>query len=394
MRIAIGMIMRDFLSAKPLTEFLDNAEKYGHTINSVIVAYSNQMNPAAAKKLEGRTKLSCIRLQEISGTYKNLENIGLRHTTIRQLLFCPLADMYGLVPYGFFHSQVLLEAMFQDLDYLILVGSDIRPCVLEQTADGKISKREIDFIGAHLQSLAKGADLTTSNYSGYSILPLVGFDGVEDLLWGLYREEMADFWKSISELGGIIVQKSARSKSKIKPVPTTKVFAGNLGIRMKTLSNLPTFFSPYYFHNQSPLLAGGLDSLLDLTKAQGSVQCVDIQTPVFRNTYGDYPQKPEMKFEAHVRDIFFSICTGWIGQNVFSHRADSLSSDEAALRKRMLTNASKSLFRYSADRRFLRLPEIQGTAEPWLPNMENQHRKAAEAWDELLDKWLRSKAGR
>lgn len=39
MKIAIGMIVRNLISAHPLTEFLDNAEKYDHPIERVIVVY-------------------------------------------------------------------------------------------------------------------------------------------------------------------------------------------------------------------------------------------------------------------------------------------------------------------------------------------------------------------
>ena len=37
MKIAIGMIVRDLLSAHPLTDFLDNAEKHGHALDCVII---------------------------------------------------------------------------------------------------------------------------------------------------------------------------------------------------------------------------------------------------------------------------------------------------------------------------------------------------------------------
>lgn len=37
MKIAIGMIVRDILSAHPLTDFLDNAEKYGYALDRMIV---------------------------------------------------------------------------------------------------------------------------------------------------------------------------------------------------------------------------------------------------------------------------------------------------------------------------------------------------------------------
>ena len=39
MKIAIGMIVRNLISAHPLTDFLDNAEKYDHPIERVIVVY-------------------------------------------------------------------------------------------------------------------------------------------------------------------------------------------------------------------------------------------------------------------------------------------------------------------------------------------------------------------
>mgnify|MGYP000777406963 CR=1 FL=1 len=50
MKIAIGMIVRNLISAHPLTDFLDNAEKYDHPIERVIVVYSHEADP------EGRTR--------------------------------------------------------------------------------------------------------------------------------------------------------------------------------------------------------------------------------------------------------------------------------------------------------------------------------------------------
>ena len=49
MRIAIGMIVRDILSAHPLTDFLDNAEKHGHALDRVIIVYSHQADPGAVE---------------------------------------------------------------------------------------------------------------------------------------------------------------------------------------------------------------------------------------------------------------------------------------------------------------------------------------------------------
>ena len=63
MKIAIGMIVRDILSAHPLTDFLDNAEKYGYALDRMIVVYSHQADPGAVEELRSRTNLSLIKLQ-------------------------------------------------------------------------------------------------------------------------------------------------------------------------------------------------------------------------------------------------------------------------------------------------------------------------------------------
>lgn len=63
MKIAIGMIVRNLISVHPLTDFLDNAEKYDHPIERVIVVYSHEADPEAIQELQRKAKVSLIRLQ-------------------------------------------------------------------------------------------------------------------------------------------------------------------------------------------------------------------------------------------------------------------------------------------------------------------------------------------
>lgn len=208
MKIAIGMVVRNLLSASPLTEFLDNAEKYGHPIDRVIVAYSHQLAPEAAAVLQSRTKLSLIRLQEFGRAYLILKAIGVPYASLRELLFCTLIDTHGLIPYGFNRNQVLMEAMFTEADVLIFVDSDVLPSVLRRMPDGSVQPCEVDFVGAHLGGMAMGADITSSDYSGYNILPPARFDGMTELLWGLHKEAMAEFWQSSMAIGGMLLQEA------------------------------------------------------------------------------------------------------------------------------------------------------------------------------------------
>ena len=347
MKIAIGMVVRNLLSASPLTEFLDNAEKYGHPIDRVIVAYSHQLAPEAAAVLQSRTKLSLIRLQEFGRAY------------------------------------LLMEAMFTEADVLIFVDSDVLPSVLRRMPDGSVRPCEVDFVGAHLGGMAMGADITSSDYSGYNILPPARFDGMTELLWGLHKEAMAEFWQSSMATGGMLLQEGDAGK----PTPTTKVLGGNLGLRMRAFPTLPPFFSPYYFFDRTPLLARGEDTLLGLAADQYHIKCVDIRTPIFHDTYGSYPAVPELLKDGAVRDRLYYACTGWIGRNVFSRWKTGHTVSEFAQRDQQLSAGAKALCRYTKDRRFLRLPEIQSAAESWLPDMIRQYQRSREAWTEFTERW-------
>lgn len=294
MKIAIGMIVRNLISAHPLTDFLDNAEKYDHPIERVIVVYSHEADPEAIQELQRRTRVSLIRLQSYERAHMILKQLGVRFSSIQQLLFCPLIDTHGLIPYGFNRNHVLMEALFTGVDYLIFVDSDVQPSVLHRTPDGEVGFEEVDFIGAHLYGMSLGATITSSDYSGYNILPPASFEGMTALLWGLHKEDMAEFWKSSKFHGGLVVKDPEISELQ----PTTKVLGGNMGIRMSALTTLPPFFSPYYFYNKTPLLARGEDTLMGLAASRSQIKCLDIQTPIFHDTYGDYPKIPNLKMTA------------------------------------------------------------------------------------------------
>lgn len=125
MKIAIGMIVRNLISAHPLTNFLDNAEKYDHPIERVIAVYSHEADPEAIQELQRKAKVSLIRLQNYERAHMILKQIGVRFSSMQQLLFCPSIDTHGLIPYGFNRNQVLMEALFTGMDYLIFV---VRMC--------------------------------------------------------------------------------------------------------------------------------------------------------------------------------------------------------------------------------------------------------------------------
>jgi hypothetical protein len=64
-----------------------------------------------------------------------------------------------------------MAAALTGTDTLIFVDSDVKPEVLRRDSDGSIRLQAVDFTGRHLQALSQGADISTSEYSGYRILP-------------------------------------------------------------------------------------------------------------------------------------------------------------------------------------------------------------------------------
>lgn len=309
MKIAIGMIVRNLISAYPLTEFLDNAEKYDHPIERVIVVYSHEADPEAIQELQRKAKVSLIRLQNYERAHMILKQLGVRFSSIQQLLFCPLIDTHGLIPYGFNRNHVLMEALFTGVDYLIFVDSDVQPSVLHRTPDGEVGFDEVDFFGAHLYGMSLGATITSSDYSGYNILPPASFEGMTDLLWGLHKEDMAEFWQSSEVRGGLIVQEAGTPELQ----PTTKVLGGNMGIRMSALTTLPPFFSPYYFYNKTPLLARGEDTLMGLAASRSQIKCLDIgQLTRYLTAFSAALRRALQEFHPDIIHAQHAWCLSWL----------------------------------------------------------------------------------
>ena len=182
MKIALGMIVRDFISAHPLIDFLDNAETYGHQIDRVIVVYSHSMSRSALFALEERTKVSLIELHNYRRAYGEFNKLGVSDKSVDALLYSELLSEHGLIPYGFNRNHVIMEALFEDIDLLIFVDSDVQPRVLRKNREGRLWFDDVDFVGSHARGIARGVDITTSDYSGYNILPPAHFNGMDALL--------------------------------------------------------------------------------------------------------------------------------------------------------------------------------------------------------------------
>lgn len=383
LKIALGMIVRDFVSERTLMDFVKNAEKHGRHIDRVIIAYSHALYPPALFALEERVKVSLIELNNYSRAHGEFRRLGVDDRAADTLLHSSLLSEHGLTPYGFNRNHVLMEAMFEGIELLIFVDSDVMPRVLRRTDDGRLHLDEVDFIGSHLSAVQRGADVTTSDYSGYNILPPVRFRGMDELLYGLHKEDMTHFWENSRLHGCLAVQSAAAPRSK----RTKKLLGGNLGIRMEALPGLPPFFSPHFFSDGKPYLARGEDTFMGLTAGQGHLNCMDIDVHIFHDTYGSFPERPDLVRDARVRERLFYACTGWIGRNVFLRWSSGRTLTEGETRLRALEGGVRGLYAHTRDERFLELPRIARDAEDGLTDMVDGYFKSVSAWNNFTERW-------
>lgn len=384
MKIALGMMIRSFKSPEPVLTFLKNAEKYGHKINRVIVAYSNETDGESDAVIEKETgvPVTLVKINRARDAEDRFDEMGISQRTKEKLLHSSVVGISGLVPYGFNRNNVLIEALLGGNDILFYIDDDVAPYVLKKKGV-QIYEEEIDFFGRHLAEIEKGARFTTSDYSGFNILPYAHFDGMEELLVGLQKDAMLEFWKHSEEHHCLYVQHNS------EPVPmgTHKVLGGNLAVDLRNKKELLPFFSPHYELDGKVYLARGEDTLIANLAEEAQISCVDIDMYIFHNTYGDYPEIPDLKTKEKTQERFFYACTGWIGRNPFMNylQGSSLKRVRAKQYSNIILGAKK-LARYTGNDKFNILPRAHSAAWNSLDLMIRDYNDTMMAWEEFVSK--------
>jgi hypothetical protein len=377
------MIVKNLTSPEPLCQFVRNAREYGHSIHSVVIAYSHEVSPSAVNALAAETDVFVTRLNQPELLQREFRKRNLSHFAAEELLHCPALESHGLVPYGFNRNTVLMAAALTGTDTLIFVDSDVKPEVLRRDSDGSIRLQAVDFTGRHLQALSQGADISTSEYSGYRILPPARIQDMESLLIGLQKEDMLSYWQSSTEHQCLAVSENAEPAVG----PTQKVLGGNLGMKLSSLSKLPPFFSPTYLVSDTLFLARGEDTLIGLEARRRGLQCMDIDTLIFHDTFGQFPKAPDLESDREIQLRLFYACTGWLGRNPFMNWLSGLDVEkERAARERQLERGASALSRYTQNPIFLDLPRNFRAAYDSLPEMKRQYSRTMEAWNEFVER--------
>jgi len=285
-----------------------------------------------------------------------------------------------MVPYGYNRTIVVMEALLRGIDILFFVDSDVTPSVLRRTSDG-LSLEEVDFFGAHLEHLDSGAAVTTGEYSGYNILPPASFEGMEDLLTGVQKFNMLEYWQTSPVHRSLIIQ-----PDEIIPKPCNKILGGNMAIKLTTFARLPPFFSSYYTLGDEVFLCRGEDTTLGLEIEKSGITCTDIGLNPLHDTYKDYPAEPDLHNDPLAQKRFYYACTGWVGRNPFLNHV--LGNDLYTVReyqREHLERGLRALASYTANPLFYGILRNFDVSWNSLGRYINEFENVTEAWKNFIE---------
>ncbi len=385
MNISFGMITKEILSAEPLDEFLDNAKRYGHEIYSVVIAHSGVANPDAIQEIEKRVPVHLVKINDSDEMCNTLEEIGMSKKAINTLVTCDHLYESGLVGYGKNRNNVLMKAMLTGSDILIFVDTDVYPKLLVETVNGVI-KQEIDFIGEHMKYLSlDSVMISTSDYSGYYIIPPMKFKGMEYLYRGLQKDGVCDFLQAGMEHHCFV----PANYPERKPFQTNKILGGNVAMKLSIFERVLPFFSSVYEFDGQKYLTRGEDTLLGLELERSeTLNCMDIDLRIFHNTYSNYPNVPDILTDENIRNRFYYACMGWIGRNPFLNWISKRDVKKMhQMQRKALEVGAPAVAEYLNDDRFLKLPEALDAAYAHLDTMIEQYHDMATSWTEFISKY-------
>jgi hypothetical protein len=386
-KISIGVITKDFNSLEPIDEFLENASKYNHKIYSIIIVYSHGCDFRLVESLEKKVKVFSVKINDVPEIKEQLIMTGLSKENIENLLNCPTLKKYGKVPYGLNRNYALIKALLSGSEALVFIDTDVYPRVLVKK-DDEVKEKEIDFIGKHLEYLKKEeVIITTSDYSGYYIIPPMSFTGMKELFISLQKEDAYELLRNSDQHNCLNLDNDKRRKI----FETDKILGGNVAIKLSALKELPPFFSTVYNVNGENVLSRGEDTLLGIKLKKSDKKCIDIDTKIFHNTFGNYPEVPDIKKDKSIKDRFYYTCLGWIGRNPFLNwlKGEDIEGVKNRQKKNIIIG-SKAVASYLNDERFLILPKALEISYHNLERVIIEYKNTMRAWNDFikkLEKW-------
>lgn len=397
LKIALGMITKDLLTIEPLDQFLNNAKKFEHPIDSIVIAYADQIDMTVVEELKKITTVHLVQIRKSLALHNKLVNMGMEEVEIECLIGKVNETFDGRAAYGQSRNHVIIEAMLQGLDVLVFIDTDVYPEVIitkqdmldqslykaRETTIKDVYIQEIDFLGEHLKHLEQeDITVTTSDYTGYYIIPPMQFDGMQDLFYGVKKETAYNYITASTHHHCLATDHGIRRSG----FRTNKVLGGNVAIKLKLFKTMVPFFSSTYFVDGNKYLTRGEDTILAIQlREQNEYVFYDIDMKIFHNTYSHFPTIPDIVNDSKIKDRFFYACMGWIGRNPFLNDIQGVNIERAyELEHQYLISSAKKLSDYLQDDRFLVLPKAHQIAYENLSVMKEEFECFKRSWFEFI----------
>lgn len=384
MKKSFGIITYDITDYISIDEFIDNALNYGHDIDKIYIAYTNDVDRAYVDALNDKVGVKLIQINHTDEQIKRLVERGVSKDDARRLLYSETLTINGSVAYGLNRNNVLLSSMLDSQDILFFVDTDVYPYVLEHSEDGT-NMTTIDFVGEHMKYLQDDEVwVTTSDYSGYYIIPPMHFEGMRDYFIGLQKGTAYDFISHCYENHCLIHGRTTGRH----PFASNKLLGGNLALKLPKFKELPAFFSSIYSVDGAHYLTRGEDTVLGQAFSDKKGKCMDIDLRIFHNTFGNYPDIPDIVTTNAIKERFIRASFGWVGRNPFLNWIQG--KDLKAMREEQLAHmivGSKAASRHFNDHRFLKLPQAIQIAYDNVYKMIDQYKRQEDAWHRIMDKY-------
>ena len=379
LKTALGMIIRSLDKEEEVLRFIDNAEKYGHKLDCVVVAYNHTLDPRVASAINDRIPLFAIDTGKPDYCSEQFRRRGMSYAAARALLQRPVDPRFGLVPYGFNRNMVIIEAILRGIELLFFVDNDVYPMTLKPAPGGHAAE-DIDFFGGHLEHLRSGSQITTGEYSGYNILPPVSFPGMDYLLHGLQKSDMLEYWQDCANHRCLTMQSDDRATQLC-----TKILGGNTAFTLSAFFDLPPFFSTSYIHDGELYLARGEDTVLGLGIAVSGTVCTDVKLFPLHDTYKNYPEEPDLVGDPMTQERFYYACTGWVGRNPFYNylRGNDVKSIREFQRDQ-LERGIPALVESTSNQRFANVLKAFDTSWDSLGRYISEYDVLLSAWKEFM----------
>jgi len=375
------VITRNVSHLSPIMDFLENAQKFGHKIESLIIVYNDFVNQSIMDILKDYCEITTFQVGKALPLIRSLEKIGLCKGDIETLTGTPDLQKYNMVAYGISRNYTLLTALLQGMDYLIYFDSDVYPKLLSDYDFENSKYIEVDFVGSHLKYLKReNIVVTTSDYSGYFIIPKMNFPNLMELLLGIQKEDRFTYITTQN----FPVTRKTYGKNIFN---THKSLGGNMAIDLQKLEYIPPFFSTTLTIDNRCFLGRGEDTLFGPLIYHKGGKCVDIDLLIFHNCFGDFPNKPDINVQKNI-DRFYFACMGWLIRNPFFNwvqKEYGISTEDIKYEHRLasLRIGSRTAAKYFNDKRFLELPDAFEKAYDNLQTTIADYDKLLKAWEQM-----------